>query len=268
MPGYTLLSQPGDLLVGGIAGIEARLPGNTTTTRKFLLSVGDGENPSTPSWDQVGLNDVSGLNDALAGKAAAIHSHSISDITSLQTALDAKASLSGATFTGNVTVTTESNPRLRLAAGGSTTSYSDVFDEGAILSLRKTVPSGPCHIRFDPRPLDGTSEAQFGFFRSTNTTGPVALLIHVGDNTATPNSRLAANRSSYLNAIVGDVGIGTNSPTAKLDVNGDTFRLRSSRTPASANAAGNAGDICWDANYIYVCIATNTWRRIAHESWT
>ena len=29
----------------------------------------------------------------------------------------------------------------------------------------------------------------------------------------------------------------------------------------AANATGTAGQICWDSNYIYVCTATNTWKR-------
>lgn len=33
-------------------------------------------------------------------------------------------------------------------------------------------------------------------------------------------------------------------------------------TPA-ANATGVAGSIAWDASYIYVCTATNTWERVA-----
>lgn len=65
----------------------------------------------------------------------------------------------------------------------------------------------------------------------------------------------------------GNVGIGTASPTDLLDVNSDAMRLRSSKTPASSSAAGNAGEMCWDASYLYVCVATNTWRRVAHSSW-
>jgi hypothetical protein len=38
-------------------------------------------------------------------------------------------------------------------------------------------------------------------------------------------------------------------------------------TPASASAAGVAGTIAWDANYIYVCTATNTWKRVAIATW-
>ena len=39
-------------------------------------------------------------------------------------------------------------------------------------------------------------------------------------------------------------------------------------TPASATAAGTAGEIAWDANYIYVCTATNTWKRVAISTWS
>lgn len=52
-----------------------------------------------------------------------------------------------------------------------------------------------------------------------------------------------------------------------LDINADTLRLRSSRTPAAANAAGQAGECCWDAAYLYMCVATNTWRRTPLTTW-
>lgn len=47
----------------------------------------------------------------------------------------------------------------------------------------------------------------------------------------------------------------------------NTLRVATARTVASATAAGNAGEICWDANFIYICVATDTWRRIAHATW-
>lgn len=43
--------------------------------------------------------------------------------------------------------------------------------------------------------------------------------------------------------------------------------LHTTRTPASAGAAGVAGTIAWDASYIYVCTATNTWKRVAIATW-
>jgi hypothetical protein len=37
--------------------------------------------------------------------------------------------------------------------------------------------------------------------------------------------------------------------------------------PASATAAGTAGQVAADASYLYVCVATNTWKRVALTTW-
>lgn len=37
--------------------------------------------------------------------------------------------------------------------------------------------------------------------------------------------------------------------------------------PANAGAAGTAGQIAYDASYLYVCTGANTWRRISHATW-
>lgn len=60
---------------------------------------------------------------------------------------------------------------------------------------------------------------------------------------------------------------GSITGITELDVSSDVFRLRTAKTPASASATGNAGEICWDASYVYICTATNTWRRVAHATW-
>lgn len=38
-------------------------------------------------------------------------------------------------------------------------------------------------------------------------------------------------------------------------------------TPASAAAAGTIGTIAWDTGFIYICTATNTWKRVAIATW-
>ena len=52
-----------------------------------------------------------------------------------------------------------------------------------------------------------------------------------------------------------------------LGIAGDTINVPVTRTPASATDPGTAGDICWDASYIYVCVATDTWKRVAIATW-
>jgi hypothetical protein len=37
--------------------------------------------------------------------------------------------------------------------------------------------------------------------------------------------------------------------------------------PVSATSAGTAGQIAYDANFVYVCTAPNTWARAALAAW-
>jgi hypothetical protein len=45
------------------------------------------------------------------------------------------------------------------------------------------------------------------------------------------------------------------------------LNVTTSFTPASSSATGVAGQIAWDSNYVYVCIATNTWKRSPIGTW-
>ena len=71
----------------------------------------------------------------------------------------------------------------------------------------------------------------------------------------------------FCDASTDKVGIGTTDPTQKLDIDSDGIRIRDDKTPSSANDIGNKGDIAWDSNYMYVCVATDTWKRSALSTW-
>ena len=45
------------------------------------------------------------------------------------------------------------------------------------------------------------------------------------------------------------------------------LRITVSAPPASASAAGVRGDIEYDSDFLYVCTATNTWKRAALTTW-
>jgi len=45
-------------------------------------------------------------------------------------------------------------------------------------------------------------------------------------------------------------------------------QLASSTVPLNASAAGTAGEIAFDASYIYICVASNTWKRAALTTWS
>ena len=41
----------------------------------------------------------------------------------------------------------------------------------------------------------------------------------------------------------------------------------SAGVPANSSSTGSVGDIAFDSNYIYYCVATNTWKRAALSTW-
>jgi len=67
---------------------------------------------------------------------------------------------------------------------------------------------------------------------------------------------------------------GSQTPTTRFTLkstgpifNSDNINIATEKTPASATATGTKGQICWDASYIYVCIATDVWKRAAIVTW-
>lgn len=47
-----------------------------------------------------------------------------------------------------------------------------------------------------------------------------------------------------------------------LSISGDSLTVATSQSPTSSGT-GTQGEIAWDSDYLYVCTATNTWKRVA-----
>jgi len=82
----------------------------------------------------------------------------------------------------------------------------------------------------------------------------------------------ASGSTSYgIGADIGLVRSGTNTVKVTNGSTGDGTISGQHRlvgtAPASATATGTAGDIRYDADYIYICTATNTWKRTAISTW-
>lgn len=68
----------------------------------------------------------------------------------------------------------------------------------------------------------------------------------------------ASNRLVFGANTITDVYLGSEAPTATAHA----FAFQSAlATPSSSSAACTAGTIQWDASSIYICTATNTWKR-------
>ena len=91
--------------------------------------------------------------------------------------------------------------------------------------------------------------------------------------TGTTSTILQAAGVSILTAASAGVSVtGTLSSTQAATFAGavtiaGTVIHTLSATPASASATGTVGTMSWDASYIYICTAANTWKRVAIATW-
>lgn len=81
--------------------------------------------------------------------------------------------------------------------------------------------------------------------------------------------KINASGSSYFKG--GYVGFGSNTASYQIDVAG-TGRFTAglimpSNAPSAATDTCTAGMVVFDSSYIYVCTATNTWKRAAISTW-
>lgn len=75
---------------------------------------------------------------------------------------------------------------------------------------------------------------------------------------------LGALGNAYIS---GSIGVGTFDPTSELHVAGSSIRVQTPETVTNSTDPGNQGTIKWDADYIYVCTATNVWKRASLATW-
>lgn len=111
LTGYTL----GDILYASATDTLAKLAGNTTTTKKFLVQTGTGSASDAPSWGTISGSDVSGNISGQAGSVA--------------NALTLGAYLTGTSYNGSsaVTVTvdaTSANTASKVVARDSSGNFS------------------------------------------------------------------------------------------------------------------------------------------------
>ena len=83
---------------------------------------------------------------------------------------------------------------------------------------------------------DGTTEGRVVYWDATNT-------------------QWTETKDVVINTAAQRVEIGTN------------LQLYQPNVPTIATDTGAVGQFSWDANYFYVCVAANTWKRVAIATW-
>lgn len=137
----------------------------------------------------------------------------------------------------------------------ATTNYLSLRHVSATQAqIQSFVSSGQSLIDVDPMPGDGTSAANFRFFRSTNTTGASSFDIFIGNGSATFNHKIyGSGGHTQLCLNNGALLVGRSSGLTghgDLDVNGN-FRAHGSSASGAQSAdmgalAGAAAG--WETN--------------------
>jgi hypothetical protein len=162
-------------------------------------------------------------------------------------------------------------------------------------NISSTGPSSFSSIDVNGGAIDGTpigaNSPATGAFTSLSTTGTAAIATadinageidgtNIGANTPATGAFTTLNATGTATLATVDINagaidgtnIGASTPGtgvfSALTTSGDSVTIQTTQTPASASATGTTGEIAWDSNYLYVCVASNTWKRVAIDTWS
>lgn len=150
------------------------------------------------------------------------------------------------------TMVTEINALFGAAVSGTGAflrAISPTLTSPIINSIARIESTGGINARIVGRDNGGTDEAGLYFLKFDGVT----------------NHGIIEGISGKLQIYGGSTKV-LDVESSGLGVN-VALRIVDSHTPANASASGAAGRVAWDADYVYVAVAANTWKRVAIATW-
>lgn len=209
----------------------------------------------------------------------------------------------GSTTTGYIyNADVSLNGNFAAFVGGNEHDVSNFWSGQNVLNIRNKCDSGFSAIRYS-YPRAGEEGGAMGLASGYNGTAPwgeptygstYLEASNFRDATEFGSFRLVQTRASDLTITVryevqrtgdqvwysrnGAIGMSNatlagytqmalQNSTGNLTLTAGQLIVSTQKTPSSATDTGTKGMICSDASYIYVCTATNTWKRVAISTW-
>lgn len=185
------------------------------------------------------------------------------------------------------------------SANGSITAFNGTFNGEALISSSNAatnlttgalrVPNGGASIGGNVYVGGNLNAATYFFVTASSGTASIGIgtdntlayspsaielpsnTAYGGTNTQHTGIRICCGGMIGWGTAQFQIYAGTNwktyTTTPIFTAQNGSIRIPTASAPSSATAGGTIGTICWDTAYIYVCTATNTWKRVALSAW-
>lgn len=113
-----------------------------------------------------------------------------------------------------------------------------------------------------------------GYINNSVSTANIGIIGYIDNQVSTANTAMKGyvDNQTYSNVQVSTYlptysgNIGNLITPGFLAVFGNVF-VANTYVPTLANSTGLAGQVVWDSDYIYICVATDTWKRANIATW-
>lgn len=122
--------------------------------------------------------------------------------------------------------------------------------------------------------IDGSNYSDPAFFGDVSTKNDGYLYVAgydaTGPSTGNVGNLILGSTNGLVKTFVGNIAqanVVTTASESGFTVNKGAFVVAANSAPAAANSTGTTGTIAWDSDYVYVCVATDTWKRANLSTW-
>ncbi len=273
--GATTLSST--LGVSGATTLSSSLGVTGATTLSSTLNVSGSSSLSTLSTSGAAtLNSLTVTNNAsvggtltVSGGATLSSTLNVSGTSTLGTATITNLTATNSTLTNVVTLgvpnsgSIPSTDRLinwnaNLLTVGTGTGYKTMVDTDSIQTLTNKTLSSP------------TMSGTVTFSSTVNMTSGNLILPNAASPSLSADGQIAwDNDNDLLQVYTGATTKTMVDTNSTQTLSGKTVQnlVLAGSAPGSSGATGTAGQIIYDSNYVYICTATNTWKRAALSTW-